>query len=427
MEKIKKLELIKKIKIALFFIYLLFFLMFGGRPETVKYSEAILLVFLALEGARIIKTKKIKYCMPIIITFIFAFYCFLSNFWAINSELSIEKSKTLFILSSFLLITYNFFSDVQNAEEYILKIIMYAGIAFSIYVILYYGFGEYFNKLMNGERVGEEINNVNVIGKQISVPIILAIYYYIYTNKKFYLFSIIIPVIVSLGTGSRGVLISITIGILLVLFLKDKNNISINKIFKYLVFLIMIAIITIELFKMPIFSTIFKRFENMTNIVTKNGVIDNSTLERNEFIKVGFQQFLKNPIFGIGVANSGYITITVVPGFFTYLHNNFVELLACTGLIGFGLFYFSHIYIIFYCIKYWKKRNKYLNITLIIFLLNIVLDYGAISYYSKNTYVFFLLGLIAVKNERKKMNEKVDKSIKESKNNYLISNGKRII
>ena len=197
----------KNIKIILFFAYLLVYYIFGADTEKVKYSEIILLLFMGLEFLNILKTKKIKYYIPIIIVFAFAFYCFLSNFWAINSELAIDKSKTLFILAVFLLITYNFFSNIENAENILLKIIMYAGIIFSIYIIMYYGISEYFGKLIRGERIGAEINNVNAIGLQTSISIIIAIFYGLYENNKGYFLLSIIPLIVSLGTGSRKVII----------------------------------------------------------------------------------------------------------------------------------------------------------------------------------------------------------------------------
>ena len=132
MKKINGEVIIKNLEIILFFAYLLIYYMFGADPQKVKYSEIILILFIGLEVLNIIKTKRVKYSIPIVIIFIFAFYCFLSNFWAINSELAINRAKTLFILAIFLLITYNFFYNVENAENILLKIIMYAGIIFSV-------------------------------------------------------------------------------------------------------------------------------------------------------------------------------------------------------------------------------------------------------------------------------------------------------
>ena len=43
----------------------------------------------------------------------------------------------------------------------------------------------------------------------------------------------------------------------------------------------------------------------------------------------------------------------------------------------------------------------YINIALIITILDAILEYGMVSYYSKARYIYILLGLIAVKKGRK--------------------------
>ena len=151
---------------------------------------------------------------------------------------------------------------------------------------------------------------------------------------------------------------------------------------------------------MPIFSTVFDRFQMSINSFTGQGKVDNSTRLRKAFIKAGINQFLKTPILGVGIGNSGYITEKAT-GWFTYLHNNYVELLATTGIIGFGLYYSVYVYIIISCLKMISQKNKYINVVLVIMLLNVILEYGMVSYYSKNTYIYILLGLITLEKVRK--------------------------
>ncbi len=408
MEDNKKTEIITRIKVLLFFIYLLFYYIYGSDTQKVKYSEIILLIFIVLEGIRIIKTKKIKCCIPIIIMFAFAFYCFLSSFWAIDPDKSILMSKTLFILCIFLFIGYNFFLNLDNGEDKLLKIIMYSGIAFSIYIIIYYGIGNYFTRLMNGERMGAEIDNVNIIGLETSISFIISIFYGLYDNKKIYYLLSIIPLIIALGTGSKKVIIIVTIGILLMFLLKRDEKINLKNKIKKIVTLIIIFLIFVLIMKLPVFSNIFKRFESLINITRGEGVVDNSTRLRKAFISAGFEQFLKTPILGIGISNSSFITTSVQNGFATYLHNNYVELLACTGIVGFSLYYSIYFYIIYYSIKFLKNNNKYINIVLVIFLVNLIIEYGIVSYSSKSTYVYIILALISVQNERRKLKDEKD-------------------
>lgn len=418
---IGKLFTITNIKLITFFAYVLVFYMFGADAEKVRYSEIILIAFIGLELLDILKNKKIKYSIPIVIIFLFAFYCFLSNFWAINAVLAINRAKTLFVLSIFLLISYNFFINVDDGEKKLLCIIMYAGIIFSIYVIMYYGIGEYFSKLINGERVGEEINNVNAIGLQTAISVVIAIFYGLYENKKRYFILAIIPLIVSLGTGSRKVIILIVLGAILLFILKREEKISVIKTFKKVAIFAIIVACFVFIAQLPMFSTVFDRFERTINSVTGKGRVDNSTEERSLFVRAGLEQFLEKPILGIGIANSNYITMEVA-NWSSYLHNNFVELLSTTGIIGFILYYSMHLYIIINCIKMLKFKDKYINIVLIIFLINLVLDYAMVSYYSKTTYVYFLLGLITVEKRKRAINEENNQLFKTTEKDNNIFN-----
>jgi len=383
------------IKIILFFIYLLVVYIYGANPEKVKYSEIVLIIFLGLESIEILRMKKIGYSIPNVFILLFSFYCFLTSFWAIDPSLSINKSITLFVLSIFLVIAYNFFIRIDKGEEILLKIVMWAGIIFSIYVIMYYGISEYFTKLIQGKRIGTEINNVNSIGMQVSVSIVIAIFLGIYDNKKRYFLLAIIPLIVSLGTGSRKVIIALIIGLILIFLLKKEKSFNTKKILKsFLVFIFLIGIFICVL-QLPIFSGILDRFESMVNGFTGQGEVDNSTEIRILFIRIGIEQFFKNPILGIGIGNSGHITSQEM-GWSTYLHNNFVELLATTGIIGFSIYYSIFIYLLCSLFKYVKAKNNYAIISFIILIISVILDYGKVSYYDKSTYLYILLAMVTL-------------------------------
>ncbi len=406
MRKIDNNKLLENIKLVLFFLYVLTFYIFGSKVDTVVYTEIILMAFMGLELLTILKTKKIKYCIPILVLFIFVFYCFLSNFWAINPEMSIEKSKTLLLLNIFLLISYNFFISIENGERKLLKILMYAGILFSIYVIAYYGIGEYINKLIDGERIGQEIDNVNSIGQQTAIAVIISIFFGLYENKKFYYLFTIIPLIVALGTGSRKVLIMLVFGTILLFLLKREQKIDMKKFINKILIFGIIAFVFIGISKLPMFSNIFERFEENIEIMKAKGTVYEGTELRAIYIKEGMKQFLETPIFGIGIDNSSYITSKATQHF-TYLHNNFVELLATTGITGFCLYYSIYIYIILTCLKNLKYKNKYISINFIIFIIITLEEYAMVTYSNKTTYLYILLGLIVVEKNRKRLkNEK---------------------
>lgn len=135
----------------------------------------------------------------------------------------------------------------------------------------------------------------------------------------------------------------------------------------------------------------------MINSFTGKGKVDSSTIERKTYIEAGVKQFLKTPILGIGVNNSQYITL-METNKETYLHNNFVELLACTGIIGFVLYYSIFVYLLHNLFKYVKDDKSIAIISFIILAVNIILDYGVVSYYEKNTYIYILLAMVTIEN-----------------------------
>ena len=405
MEKINSDKVLENIKLGIFFMYILTFYIFGSNPNTVVYSEIILMLFIALEGLSILKTKKIKYCVPILVLFLFVFYCFLSSFWAIYPEMAIIKAKTLLLLVTFLLISYNFFISIENGEKKLLKIIMYAGFIFSIYVIMYYGIGQYINMLLAGERVGQEIDNVNAIGQQTAFSVIIAIFFGLYENKKIYYLLAIAPLVVALGTGSRKVIGLLIISTILLFVLKREEKINIIKTAKRLILFVTLVIIFIWLSQLQMFSTIFERFETNIENIKNNGTIYSGTENRALFIKGGIEQFLETPILGIGIDNSSYITMRVA-GWATYLHNNYLELLACTGIIGFLLYYSVYAYIIITCLNNLKYKNKYINIVLTIFLSISIEEYALVTYSSKSTYLYILLALVTISKQKKQTTKK---------------------
>lgn len=253
---------INNIKKLLFFLYILAVYIWGGKRETTIYSEVILIVLLGLELVDILKTRKIKFAIPIMILLIFDIYCFLSNFWAINRDLSLVISKTLFLLCAFVWISYNMFTKIKDGHIYILRAICWAGIIFSLYIMFYYGILNYFNKLLAGQRIGTEINNVNVIGLQTCIAVVICIFFGLYENKKIYYILSIIPLIVSFGTGSRKVILMIIIGIVFLFVLKRNKNTNIKSILNKIFLAIIIAVITYNMIKIPAFSATFARFRN---------------------------------------------------------------------------------------------------------------------------------------------------------------------
>jgi O-antigen ligase len=114
-------------------------------------------------------------------------------------------------------------------------------------------------------------------------------------------------------------------------------------------------------------------------------VADASTGTRANMVQIGLELFKKNPILGVGFGNFSYHYYYEYSGWAqTYAHNNYVEILADTGIVGFVLYYIVPFSMLFKMATNWKKYAAYdrkLAAFLITFILiRLVMDYGMVDY-----------------------------------------------
>lgn len=211
-------------------------------------------------------------------------------------------------------------------------------------------------------RLGDKYGNLNYIGESFSLGSILFICIALY-KKRFYLFLLIPAAIATLCvflTGSRGALITNSVGILLAIsFLFPKKR-------KWIYFIALVAFIGIVylLLQLPIFSNIADGFNKAIAAIFERSNEDMSSFRRLEMLKDGINAFLKNVIFGYGAY--GFFTVT---SFGTYSHNSIVELLCCFGLIGLFLFYTPFVFQFINLAKDKTKDHLFYKMILICFAL----------------------------------------------------------
>ena len=132
-------------------------------------------------------------------------------------------------------------------------------------------------------------------------------------------------------------------------------------------------------------------------LITGKGKIDSSSVKRAAYIQIGIEQFLRTPIIGIGIGSTGAL-LQQYYGLDTYLHNNFVELLASGGIIGFLIYYSIHMHLLYDYFKYRRKDDPYLVLCVVFLMIQLIMEYGMVSYYSKTTYCYFLIFFLEARN-----------------------------
>lgn len=395
---------IEKIGIALFAMYIIFIYLFENVKILSIFSDIFLILFALISIYVIYKNDKLKYNNPLILSFIFSFFCLISTIWAKNRGLAFSKGAHLILLSLLLFFTYNFFSQIKikNSKQILLKIIMYSGIILSIYTVFYSGVVNYFVQFFNAERAGEGIINANInsVAYKSCLSFLLLIYFALKEKNKNYWLLTIMPLIIVIGTQSKKVLAILVLGliILAINWIKSdkKSQKTKMKIILLILFLVTVLIALLILINSPIILGWKKRIFGLIEAILGLGKGDRSTRKRIQFLKLGIGQFIHTPILGMGIDNSRLLTIDFL-GYPIYLHNNMIELLSGVGLVGFTLYYGMYYYIFKNLLK--NKKDEYFSIILILFFSSIICDIGAVTYYYKITYIVLSILIILTEND----------------------------
>ncbi|MBR0153395.1 MAG: O-antigen ligase family protein, partial [Lachnospiraceae bacterium] len=108
----------------------------------------------------------------------------------------------------------------------------------------------------------------------------------------------------------------------------------------------------------------------------------------------------EHPLLGIGMDNARMIGGEVFNKGEYYLHNNYMELLADGGLIGFLLYYSMPFLLLTRAVRQqrrWVEDDA--MICVILLLLMLVLDVGFVSYDSRTNYLLYLAIYIEFRNK----------------------------
>ena len=328
----------------------------------------------------------------------FSLFCLMSSVWAWNPLLAISKGITILsILISFSLI-YPYYEKQNNIESLLLSF-MLSGYGICLYMIYYYGVDGIIGMLTGGVRLGNDFTNANAIGLLAATSCIIQ--YFFYQQNKYRITTIfVIPAMIALAISqSRKAIIMIVVGVIALTLTTVNGKKNIKKYFQVLISLVVIGIIFYVLAKLDMFSGVLKRFNTLLESI--NGTRDEDI--RSIYRRLGMQQFYKTPILGIGMGNSLEL-LSSLGERRTYLHCNFVEILASGGIIGFIVYYAIYYKIAKNLIKY-KRFRISSNLCLVLITLMILMDYGMVTYYDKQQYLYFMCFFLQIdflKNDAKK-------------------------
>lgn len=320
----------------------------------------------------------------------FGVFCLISSFWAQSPQLAISKGIDIIEVFAIMVIVSICFQQ-ENSIDAILKAVMCGYYAVIVYEIAFYGWDYFVMVIKDSTRVSSEFLNSNTLGMCASFAIVINLY--LLLSKKIPVWTTALAflgVVVVFASGSRKALLSLFLGIFLYLMVRSfrKNQRTLH-LLRFLIVLPIAVFVVYQILQLPIFSGMMERMEGMLNIVT-GGTVEKSAMIRLSLVQLGISLFKQHPILGIGIDNPRLFTYGVT-GHSFYLHNNFLEILSSGGVVGFILYYWIYVKLLFTLIRKRDFDDPQYCICFVLLILLLIMDYGMVSYYSKSTYVFLLL------------------------------------
>lgn len=388
---IKLQNLFKNIVWIIYVVYLFSIMAFGDRGEYYRYSNVIFVVFILMMIVRIILTKNFRIFYKDLVMLPFVAFSFVSTIWSYDRGATLGRANTLLQLCILCVILAVYLYRTDECKEYLWGFAT-AGIITTIYVIWYYGISQLRYLMSSSSRVGGEIVNENTLAIFMAISVIFFLQYFFEKKNGYYLFFCIPLIVIIALTGSKKGLSDVVVGAVLSLVVSytTDQSVSLKKIAKVMISMVIMGIVFYFVWKFPIFDTVRNRFTIMfKELGGASANIDYSTYQRQLMLGAGIRQFLNTPILGIGIGASGKITLAAL-GLKSYLHNNYVELLATGGIIGTVIYYFP----IFKIAKTIFEKGMTTIEGRVLFVLMIILlfnDFAAVQYFSKTT--FIILGI----------------------------------
>lgn len=230
--------------------------------------------------------------------------------------------------------------DPENVNRMI-KLCIFAVLVNSIYL---YGAMD-IAAIAEGERLGvssvNESWNANQIGLMAALGVLCAVYIGFVCAHKAKGWTRLLSIVLVLFFGYTSILsgsrksIIIVLATLFIFVLRASKS---HRIRNLMLAVILLGAALYAIYNIPfLYDRIGYRFQGLLDMMFAEGG-DNSSRIRQNMIQVGMEAFYQKPILGYGL--NGFATIYgAFSGKSVYAHNNYIEILVSTGLVGLVVYY----------------------------------------------------------------------------------------
>lgn len=371
----------KGVKIT-FLLYVISLFTIAEDGALYIFSNMLFLFFAVFASAYVLNRGSILVNGVLLGFMGFEVYAIFSVLWAPNLSDSVVRVMTVLQLLVMLFLIYNVFSE-KECNGFLVNCLWIAGLCLCFYFLTQYSVAEMLESYSMRERLGEKIAPLNAISRNLSIFIVVNMYKIFVEKKKVYILPCLLGILILSTTQSRTGILLCAAGILVLIFslFKDKK--------KFFLLLFGVGLLgTAVLAQSSYLQEIFWRVGKMLKFLadTSNSQIDYSAYVRLGLIKDGIHMFLDRPVMGWGIA-SGYALLG--GGYGMYFHNNYIQLLVESGIMGVLLYYGPVVFVLYRICKAHGKDYDILAAALLVMLL--VGDFMNSTYYHKITYVLFAI------------------------------------
>lgn len=349
-----------------------------------KISKAIILVFfvIALLDSLLVQ---FKLSSVLLLPGMFLLLVVSSFFWAIDKDVVIGGIVTQF--QYFLLLFFVFYVVRKRAslDDYY-RALYISGVCLIVLTIFEYGLEGLVLQLRLGIRLGARLGNENIYGMAFAQSAIVAFYYFSYKKEKIALTFFAVFSVFALGSGSKKAFLMIPIGVFSLIILKFQFRNTL----KLFVSIGIAVIVFLLVSKLPIFQMPIERL-----IIFVSGE-SSSDAFRFGLIKKGLNLLQFRPLLGYG-----YGSYSLISGFGTYAHNNFIELAINFGILGLLTYYSMYMYS-YHMIrkKVGKKQYFEFNLLFTLLIIDVLMGVAMVQFVEKSAWISMGVYLASAENIR---------------------------
>ena len=318
--------------------------------------------------------------------FTFIIWCSITTYNAINIGESFRViSDNVNYLVALIMLVFCF-QNIDKPKDYVINVFIFILIleVLAILVLVYLDIlSGSFDLSAREARYKGLTGNINIAAFSMALKLPF-VFYKVFTKKNIYfhyLIFFLVSFIIIYLHKTRGAILTLFFEIIfLVLFSiydRVKNHNKQKRLYVFGVILFFVFGINSSL------NSYFKANQStIDRISTITDFGETSISQRLRFYNQSFQTFLDNPILGIGIGNWELKSIDTdsenILGYTVpyHAHNDYLELLAETGLIGFLLFYGLIFFTLYKLVRAYlnKKETNFFNVFIVLGILVYLID-----------------------------------------------------